>query len=683
MKNRCILPIACAFLLTALPAYAGDVAVQLDSADGTSALTIVNVNTIEVARIQSDGRLDMHGHGITNAAYAGDGASLSNVTAAAYAETDPVWSAVSNSIQTQLNNKVPRGVYDPATNNLWNAIAAETNARAAADAALGADVAARLASNTWAAAGSTTNYVRRTGDNLAGTLDMQGNAVTNAAFFGDGAGLSNVTAAAYAETDPVWSNDSVVVQAQINGKVNQADYVIATNNLWDVLNTETNDRAIADAALAADVAARLDSNTWAAADSSTNYVRRTGDTITGNLTVNGTLTNVGRVIINSTNVSIGAGSTVDDDYLFFDANNEYLVWRNDITNFVFTDGLAMSGPLLVFSSTVTSTPAYSALGNVASSHSLDSQSDLLINGELELNSDLYFDGNYIYMGGTTNNDDETIRWDDNSGAVATYWDDSEECFKVKGAGLNIEESIYVGYIVNGNTNYNVFSTMAASPDSGAMNSASDVYIGGDLEVNTYAYFSGRIYMGVSEMDQYVYFYDDGALNGQYLEWQQSGGKFIFSTNVYVDGNLQVSGTLSKGGGSFKIDHPLDPANQYLYHSFVESPDMKNIYDGLAVLDAEGKATIEMPAWFDALNRDFRYQLTPVGAAAPDLHVAAEMSGGRFSIAGGPPGLKVSWQVTGIRQDPFANAHRIPVTEDKPAGEKGTYLYPDLYGQSGE
>jgi hypothetical protein len=50
------------------------------------------------------------------------------------------------------------------------------------------------------------------------------------------------------------------------------------------------------------------------------------------------------------------------------------------------------------------------------------------------------------------------------------------------------------------------------------------------------------------------------------------------------GNVSVSGSLSKGGGSFKIDHPLDPANKYLYHSFVESPDMKNIYDGVATLD---------------------------------------------------------------------------------------------------
>jgi len=42
---------------------------------------------------------------------------------------------------------------------------------------------------------------------------------------------------------------------------------------------------------------------------------------------------------------------------------------------------------------------------------------------------------------------------------------------------------------------------------------------------------------------------------------------------YFSGNVQITGTISKGGGSFKIDHPLDPENKYLYHSFIESPDI--------------------------------------------------------------------------------------------------------------
>lgn len=148
---------------------------------------------------------------------------------------------------------------------------------------------------------------------------------------------------------------------------------------------------------------------------------------------------------------------------------------------------------------------------------------------------------------------------------------------------------------------------------------------------------------------------------------------------YFSGNATVTGTLSKGGGSFKIDHPLDPENQYLYHSFVESPDMMNIYNGNVTLDATGAATVEMPDWFEALNRDFRYQLTAIGAPGPNLYVASEISGNTFTVAGGEPGMKVSWQVTGVRQDAFANANRIPVEESKPASERGKYIHPEVFG----
>jgi hypothetical protein len=149
---------------------------------------------------------------------------------------------------------------------------------------------------------------------------------------------------------------------------------------------------------------------------------------------------------------------------------------------------------------------------------------------------------------------------------------------------------------------------------------------------------------------------------------------------YFAGKVRVLGFLEKPGGGFMIDHPLDPANTYLYHSFVESPDMKNIYDGLATLDAKGAAVVELPAWFDALNQEFRYQLTAIGASAPDLYIAKEIQGNRFTIAGGKPGMKVSWQVTGVRHDPWAEQHRMQVEVKKPAQERGKYLYPAEYGQ---
>jgi hypothetical protein len=163
------------------------------------------------------------------------------------------------------------------------------------------------------------------------------------------------------------------------------------------------------------------------------------------------------------------------------------------------------------------------------------------------------------------------------------------------------------------------------------------------------------------------------------------GDAVFGDNIngagragYFNGNVRVQGSLSKAAGSFEIDHPLDPANKYLYHSFVESPDMMNVYNGNVNLDANGEAEVKMPDYFEALNRDFRYQLTAIGAPGPNLYVAEEINNNSFKIAGGKAGSKVSWQVTGIRHDPYAEQNRIPVEKDKTGDDKGKYLHPEIY-----
>ncbi|HKQ79400.1 MAG TPA: hypothetical protein VJ810_37240 [Blastocatellia bacterium] len=148
------------------------------------------------------------------------------------------------------------------------------------------------------------------------------------------------------------------------------------------------------------------------------------------------------------------------------------------------------------------------------------------------------------------------------------------------------------------------------------------------------------------------------------------------------GDVEISGNLSKGGGSFRIDHPLDPANKYLYHSFVESPDMMNVYNGNITTDGNGEAIVTLPDYFGALNRDFRYQLTVIGQFAQAI-VASKISDNRFTIKTDRPGVEVSWQVTGIRQDAYANKHRIPVEEAKPERERGYYLHPQAFNQPEE
>src|SRR6476661_7737958 len=148
---------------------------------------------------------------------------------------------------------------------------------------------------------------------------------------------------------------------------------------------------------------------------------------------------------------------------------------------------------------------------------------------------------------------------------------------------------------------------------------------------------------------------------------------------YFGGNVHVNGTLSKSGGTFRIDHPQDPENKYLVHSFVESPEMLNVYRGRVTTDAQGRAVAELPPYFEAENVRFDYQLTCVGQFAQAI-VQEEVRGNRFIIATDKPGVTVCWTVTGARNDQWAQQHPIDPEEPKRPEERGKYLNPELFGQ---
>ncbi len=186
-------------------------------------------------------------------------------------------------------------------------------------------------------------------------------------------------------------------------------------------------------------------------------------------------------------------------------------------------------------------------------------------------------------------------------------------------------------------------------------------------------YSGTIHGG----NFYAYNTGTGSAYGIYASAYTSTGSAYAG---YFQGNVHVNGTLSKSAGTFKIDHPQDPENKYLIHSFVESPDMKNIYDGVVIIDNSGKAIVELPSYFETLNENFRYLLTAIGSSAPNIYISKEITNNKFEIAGGNAGQKISWQVTGIRKDPYAKANPVIVEQEKNANDKGKYLNPELFSQ---
>lgn len=176
-------------------------------------------------------------------------------------------------------------------------------------------------------------------------------------------------------------------------------------------------------------------------------------------------------------------------------------------------------------------------------------------------------------------------------------------------------------------------------------------------------YSGN-WIGTRSNDELNFFTNDG------------GPQAILQTN----GQFYVGNSLVGPGKQFLIDHPSDPANKTLRHGSIETNEWANMYRGNVQLDGAGRATVTLPSWMEDLNENFTYQLTCIGGFAP-VYVAEEISHGQFQIAGGTPGLKVSWVVSGTRKDAWARANPIEVEEDK--GERGKYLQPAAFGLGDE
>ena len=147
-----------------------------------------------------------------------------------------------------------------------------------------------------------------------------------------------------------------------------------------------------------------------------------------------------------------------------------------------------------------------------------------------------------------------------------------------------------------------------------------------------------------------------------------------------DGDVDIGGTVTAGGKAFLIDHPQKPATHYLRHFCAEGPEPNTLYRGTVTLNTQGEAIVELPSYFEALNADFSYHLTCIGDYAP-VYIKQKIQGNRFVIAGGKPGMEVSWLVIARRNDPYWQArpeeHLVEIPKEP--DNIGKYLHPELYG----
>ena len=154
---------------------------------------------------------------------------------------------------------------------------------------------------------------------------------------------------------------------------------------------------------------------------------------------------------------------------------------------------------------------------------------------------------------------------------------------------------------------------------------------------------------------------------------------------YFLGNVHITGSLSKGSGSFLIDHPLDPQNKTLRHNFVESPENLCLYRGKVKLNSSGEGKVEMPDYFKALTKETEATVTLTSIGRP-FNAGYEWNSDYtvFTVYG-EPGREVSYVVMADRDDPVMRQLYKPVEEEKGNGNftKGKLLYPKAYGYPDE
>jgi hypothetical protein len=234
--------------------------------------------------------------------------------------------------------------------------------------------------------------------------------------------------------------------------------------------------------------------------------------------------------------------------------------------------------------------------------------------------------------------------------VAVGGDGAADGIGVKG---HVPSTGYGLYGVADGAGIGVYGTCGANGNAGRFDGA--VVVNGGTQL-------------VGPAGQVVLLIDEPGLSTA-LRGGEFAGHDIFANNLYIAGTK-----------NFRIDHPQDPANKFLVHSCVESDERMNVYSGSAVLDAQGRATVRLPSYFHALNRDARVQLTAVGRG--HVWVEHEVADGRFVI-GGDADRKVFWQVSGVRQDAYAKANPMTVEVDKAPHERGLYATPEAHGFGSE
>ena len=226
-------------------------------------------------------------------------------------------------------------------------------------------------------------------------------------------------------------------------------------------------------------------------------------------------------------------------------------------------------------------------------------------------------------------------------------------------------AVLSGYLAVGTTFYASTGAMRGSLTVGNTNfpALAWAYIGEGPVIGVSNKSSLRLLQAKGTPNESTLYMDNGTNIGV-IQYTANAMKFYitgpsFSQKLQIDdstpqieamGDLNITGALSKGSGTFKIPHPLDE-KKWLYHGFVESNKYGVVYDGESQLSG-GVKVITMPSWFEAVvsTTGRTIQLTCLDGFS-GLYLDGKIENGEFTVRG-TGSQKFFWQVSGQRGDPY-------------------------------
>ncbi|MGW9270806.1 hypothetical protein [Microbacterium sp. NPDC055599] len=251
---------------------------------------------------------------------------------------------------------------------------------------------------------------------------------------------------------------------------------------------------------------------------------------------------------------------------------------------------------------------------------------------------------------------------------------------IENGGLDVTGTATVAGILTGS---GTFDWWGPSVLRGTVNVTGDLYTSGQMGIaglltvagattlngavtmnNDLTLGTGRILAGPLRIDRAGGY--GGRVYSSSILVLEAANAVLIPNDVDIRGILLTDGLDVDGPKNFRIAHPTK-AGYWLRHGSTESPVSGTEYKGTAAIGPDGSVVVELPEYFEALNKPGGRTVHVTAVGRPFLVGADKPRDGKVTIYG-DPGREVDWIVKAEREGAdFPLEEKIP-TEPEPTPE---------------